>query len=342
MKNTENKIYPLLFNPIFRSTIWGGDKILAYRGAGSEKLTYELQGEKIGESWELSGVTGFESVVANGPFKNMPLSRLIAEYKEKLVGGKNYKRFGTKFPLLVKYIDAANDLSIQLHPGEELARSRHNSSGKDEMWYVLQADEGASLMAGFHGEITENEYHKALKENNLASILEKYRIKPHDVFYLPSGCIHSIGAGSFVLEIQQASEDITYRLYDFDRTDKNGKKRELHIDLAEKAIDYSIKGGCKVEREGRDSSLIECEWFTVDSLNILEGTFNYDYSKYDSFVVMICVRGASVIKPGGEERCEPYEDISILQGDVILLPSSLGSVIIEPASEGVDFITVRV
>lgn len=217
-------MYPLKFEPILKQTLWGGDKIIAFK-----HLNETLSG--VGESWEVSAVENNESVVANGPDKGLTLSEMVGKYRQELVGEANYSRFGTKFPLLIKFIDAKLDLSIQVHPGDELARKRHNSFGKNEMWYVVSADKGAKLISGFSEQITPKEYKERVYDGTFAEVLQTCDVKAGDVFYVPAGRVHGIGAGAFVAEIQQTS-DITYRIYDYNRKDKEGKLRELHTTQA--------------------------------------------------------------------------------------------------------------
>ena len=223
-------MYPLKFEPILKQTLWGGNKIIPFK-----HLTENLP--NVGESWEVSSVEGSESVVANGACKGMTLPEVVRTYKEELVGEANYARFGDKFPLLIKFIDAQRDLSIQVHPDDELARKRHNSFGKNEMWYVISAEPGAKLISGFSQEITPKEYKERVADGTFADVLQACEVKPGDVFYVPAGRVHGIGAGVFVAEIQQTS-DITYRIFDYNRKDKDGKLRELHINQAVDAINF--------------------------------------------------------------------------------------------------------
>lgn len=226
-------MYPLKFRPILKSLVWGGEKIAPFKHI-------ETTQHNIGESWELSGVRGNESVVANGEYAGRTISELVAQFKDRLIGKRNYARTGNEFPLLIKFIDAKQDLSIQVHPNDELAARRHNGSkGKTEMWYVVGADEGAHLMSGLSKQITPEEYAARVEGHTITDVLRDYAVSPGDVFFLPAGRIHSIGAGSFIAEIQQTS-DITYRIYDFGRLGLDGKPRELHTALAKDAIDYTV------------------------------------------------------------------------------------------------------
>jgi mannose-6-phosphate isomerase len=226
------KLYPLQFEPIFKERIWGGTKLKTY-------LNKPIQSDNTGESWEISTVENDVSIVSNGNFKGKSLNDLIDEFPEQILGTKVYEQFGKQFPLLFKFIDAREDLSIQLHPNDELAKKRHNSFGKTEMWYVMQAEANARLIVGFKEKSSANEYIENLNNKTLLSILDSKKVKEGDVFFLETGTIHAIGAGILIAEIQQTS-DITYRVYDFDRVDAQGNQRELHLDLALDAINYDV------------------------------------------------------------------------------------------------------
>jgi len=288
-------MYPLKFNPILKSTIWGGEKIIPYKEIESQQAL-------VGESWELSGVSSNESVVANGEFAGMTLPQLIG-----LLGKANYERFGLEFPLLVKFIDARQDLSIQVHPDDVLAGKRHNSKGKTEMWYVVSADEGAHLRSGFSRKVTADEYVASVENDTITDLLSDYSVKPGDVFFLPAGRIHSIGAGSFIAEIQQTS-DITYRIYDFNRRDANGNTRQLHTELAKDAISYDVLPDYRTryeERENHEVRLVSCPYFTT-SLYVLTESYTIDLSALDSFVVLIAMEGraSTVLLPAVTGRVD--------------------------------------
>ena len=219
------------FEPLLKQTIWGGNKIVAFKHIQSDM-------ENVGESWEVSGVPGDESVVANGECKGKTLNEVLAEMKQKLVGEENYKRFGDRFPLLIKFIDARQDLSIQVHPDDETAHRQGKAMGKTEMWYVMDSDEDASLKVGLKKKITPEEYARMVEDDTICDALGNYKVKSGDCFFIPAGRIHAICSGSFIAEIQQTS-DVTYRIYDYKRKDKNGNYRELHTKEAAEAIDYT-------------------------------------------------------------------------------------------------------
>lgn len=307
------------FEPILKSTIWGGEKIVPYKQIVSDRTT-------VGESWELSGVKGNESIVAEGPDAGMTLPELIARDGAQLLGKANHARFGGEFPLLIKFIDARQDLSIQVHPNDELAWERHRSKGKTEMWYVVSADADAHLRSGFAKQVTPAEYEASVGDNTITDLLADYPIAAGDVFFLPAGRVHSIGAGSFIAEIQQTS-DITYRIYDFNRRDADGNTRELHTELAKGAIDYTVLPDYRTRYdavENGETKLVCCPYFTT-SLYDLTASKTLDFSALDSFVVVICVEGHGTIT---DDR---GRTLPLHQGETVLLPATTESLHIEPA-----------
>ena len=305
-------MYPLKFEPILKQTLWGGDKIIPFKHL-NETLP------NVGESWEVSAVEGSESVVANGADKGYTLPEMVRKYKEELVGEANYARFGNKFPLLIKFIDAKLDLSIQVHPGDELAKKRHNSFGKNEMWYVIAADKGAKLISGFAEEITPKEYKDRVHNGTFAEVLQTCAIEPGDVFYVPAGRVHGIGAGAFVAEIQQTS-DITYRIFDYNRKDKDGKSRELHTSQAMDAINFSdVQDDFRTEYERIQNEPVEMvasPYFTTSVYDMTE-EITCDYSELDSFVIFICVEGSCRLTDDNQN------EITLRAGETVLLPAAV-------------------
>lgn len=301
-------IYPLVFEPILKERIWGGTKL---------KTVFDkpIQSETTGESWELSTVPGDISRIAVGEYKGKLLSELISQYPEEILGGAVHKKFGTEFPLLFKFIDAKDDLSIQVHPNDELAKKRHNSFGKTEMWYVMQADENAKIVVGFKENSSREKYLKNLADKTLLSILEEIPVKKGDVFFLETGTIHAIGAGIVIAEIQQTS-DITYRVYDWDRVDAEGKSRELHIDLALDAINYNKTDTKRsyTEEKNKSNLVVTCPYFTTDYLP-LDGETEIK-KQHESFTVYMCMEGDFMIKYN--ETVWNYK-----KGDTILLPATM-------------------
>ncbi|MEM7370685.1 MAG: type I phosphomannose isomerase catalytic subunit [Bacteroidota bacterium] len=313
-------LYPLNFQPIFKEKIWGGEKIRTILKKEFSPL------DNCGETWELSGVQGNISVVKNGPLKGKPLTDLIHVYQEDLLGDHVWEKFGTDFPLLVKFIDANQDLSIQVHPNEELAQKRHHSHGKTEMWYIFQADEDASLIAGFNQQLDRESYQKYFEEGRLLDILNRESVSAGDVFFLPAGRVHTIGKGLLLAEIQQTS-DITYRIYDFDRKDADGNRRELHVEQALDAIDYDYYEEYKTPYEPKINEsveLVKSPYFSTFRLEARK-TIVRDYSHLKSFVILVCVGGEA---QGWIEGAGKPFDMKL--GDVYLIPAALPGFRLKP------------
>jgi mannose-6-phosphate isomerase len=307
------KMYPLQFEPILKERIWGGEKLKTI-------LNKPITSKITGESWELSTVEGDVSVVANGDLKGKSLMELIDESPNEILGTEVYKRFGKQFPLLFKYLDAREDLSIQVHPNDKLAKERHNSFGKTEMWYVTQADADARIIVGFKENSSKEEYLKHLNDKTLVSILDTVKAKPGDVFFLETGTVHAIGAGLVVAEIQQTS-DITYRLYDFERKDAQGNTRELHVDLALDAINYNkVDTQKKYETKTNTSNVVvDCPYFTTNFLP-LENKLEVSKSG-ESFTVYMCIEGSFEIEYDGFKQ-------TYIKGDTILVPAEINAFIL--------------
>lgn len=301
-------MYPLQFEPILKERIWGGEKLKTL-------LDKPVASKITGESWELSTVEGDVSIISNGDLKGKSLTDLINESPNEILGTEVYKRFGNQFPLLFKYLDAREDLSIQVHPNDKLAKERHNSFGKTEMWYVVQADADSRIIVGFKEDSNKEEYLENLEKKTLVSILDDVKAKSGDVFFLETGTVHAIGAGLVVAEIQQTS-DITYRLYDFDRVDAAGNKRELHVDLALDAINYkkvdTYKEYSKVENES--NAVVECPYFTTNFIP-LNGVAQV-IKEGKSFTTYMCIEGDFEIKI--QNQVYHYK-----KGDTVLIPAVL-------------------
>ncbi|OEJ98946.1 mannose-6-phosphate isomerase [Flavivirga aquatica] len=304
-----NTLYPIKFKPILKDKIWGGRKL-------NNLLNKESDLPNIGESWEISDVEGDTSIVSNGSLKGQSLKYLLENLKDDLIGYKNYKIFGDKFPLLIKFIDAKKDLSIQLHPNDKLAAKRHNSFGKTEMWYVMQADQNSNLIVGFNQEVTTDLYLKHLEEKTLTEILNFDKVNAGDTYFIGVGRVHAIGAGVMLAEIQQTS-DVTYRVYDWDRVDDAGNERELHNDLAIDAIDFNMPDDFKVNYskvKNQSNDMISCPYFTTSYLEITENIKKEN--SQDSFLIYICVDGeAEIIANGISEYLKT--------GETILLPAGI-------------------
>jgi len=314
-----NELYPLKFIPILKERIWGGQKL-------NELLGKELSGvANVGESWEISCVDESVSVVANGNYRGNSLKQLLESHGEQILGSRIFRQFGTEFPLLIKFLDAREDLSIQVHPDDKLARERHGSNGKTEMWYVLQADEGSGLVCGFKNGITKSMYLSALENNSVETLLARHPVKEGDIFFIPAGMVHAIGAGIVIAEIQQTS-DVTYRIYDFNRLDSNGKGRELHTELALDAIDFKSKGNHKedyIPTPNQPVAVVKSSYFQT---NVVEASvaITRDYGVLQSFVIIVCVGGRGKIKYGNAD------ELHLQSGETVLIPACLNMVTITP------------
>lgn len=302
-------LYPLRFKPRLKERIWGGESLAAKCGKRSAK------GKRYGESWEISGVAGDLSVVSSGMFKGNDLQEMVEIYMGDLVGEKVYDKFGIEFPLLVKHIDTAALLSIQVHPDDRLAAERHNSYGKTEVWYVTECEQGASLYLGLKSGVTRAQYLDAVVAGTLPELLQKYEVHAGDAFFIPAGTIHAIGKGIKVVEIQQTS-DITYRIFDWNRVDDNGRPRQLHTALAIDAIDFDSDAQYVITRPPQKNTPVKivcCPYFTTNLLEV-EGEVERDFSSLDSFVIYVCVEGSVALScEGAEER--------LSKDDVLLVPA---------------------
>jgi mannose-6-phosphate isomerase len=313
-----DQLYPIKFKPILKERIWGGNKLVNMLGKSGKC-------DKCGESWELSAVQGDVSVVSNGFLKNNSLEEIIEIYMGDIVGDKVYEQYGIEFPLLIKFIDACDNLSIQVHPDDELAMKRHNSFGKTEMWYVMDVEPGAQLISGFNQPVTRDKYLESVNNNTLEHLLNKVSVKPGDTFFIPAGRVHAIGSGILLAEIQQTS-DVTYRIFDYNRKDAQGKTRELHTDLAVDAIDYGFVEKVKSEYNmvpDKSVNLASCPYFTTNRIS-LSKAMEFDYYNLDSFVIYICCQGKFEIV------CDNSEKTEVKKGETVLLPASLGSVRLIP------------
>lgn len=310
-----------IFNPILKTTIWGGSRIIPFKQLNPAD---HENPDSIGESWEISGVEGSESVVADGPESCQTLTQLIETYGETLLGHRNYIKYGSRFPLLVKFIDACRDLSVQVHPDDDLARERGHANGKNEMWYVLHADKGARLANGFAEPVDPSEYDHLVSSGEIEQKLRYNAISEGEVYYIPAGRVHAIGAGSFILEIQQTS-DVTYRLYDYRRKDANGRERELHTDLAFDAIRFDDTEGKAEEYTNLADlpvNMVSSPYFTANLLNITRPLLR-DYSEWDTFVCIVAIEGKAEIRCGDRHTILPA-------GHTILIPASAQGIHIIP------------
>lgn len=301
--------YPLRFTPLYKERLWGGEKLRTVLGK-------DCKGDRIGESWEVSGVPGDVSVVAEGPYAGRDLQDLVDTFGAQLLGQGVLDRFGREFPILIKYIDARQDLSIQLHPDDGLARQRHNSFGKTEMWYVMDADPGAELIVGFNRDVTREEYQQALDAGKLTDLLHYQAVEPGDGYFINAGKIHAIGAGILLAEIQQSS-DVTYRVYDFDRRDAEGNLRELHTEQALDAMDYQQKDDFRLEyspKANQPQTLAATPYFTTEFLK-LDQPLHRDLASRDAFTIFLCVSGEAEIATADGAA-------SLRRGQTLLIPAA--------------------
>ncbi|MBO6216265.1 MAG: class I mannose-6-phosphate isomerase [Prevotella sp.] len=301
------------FQPLLKSTLWGGERIIPFKHLNDNM-------ENVGESWEISGVKDNETIVSEGQYKGKKLNDLVAELKEKLVGKECYKRYGDEFPLLIKFIDARQDLSIQVHPTDEIAKKQGRERGKTEMWYLMDSAPEAKLYSGLKKKITPEEYKKMVEDDTICDALAQYAVKEGDVFFLPAGRIHAIGAGCFLAEIQQTS-DVTWRIYDFKRKDKNGNYRELHTQQASEAIDYAVYDNYRTEYtpvQNQRQEVVKCQYFTTSIFDLTsDGGEKYlDYTNHDGFVILIGVKGEGTLTNANGEST------SLNTGETILIPAT--------------------
>ena len=310
-------LYPLLFETSLFPIVWGGNRLRQMKG-----MTPSC--EPVGESWEVSAVPGKESVVLNGELAGKNLRELCQQYGADLLGGAVQKKFGNEFPMLIKFIDAESDLSIQVHPDDSVAMQRHGSMGKTEMWYVVDAKPGTYLYAGFSKSITSEEYRRRVEDGTICEVLAKHPIRMGDAFFIPAGRVHAICGGALIAEVQQSS-DITYRIYDYGRMGMDGKPRELHTELAKDVIDYAVHKEYSVNytKDMNQSNLVcECEYFTVNNLKLNEAK-QRNLKHLDSFLIYICLAG----------ECKIGESVVLKYGQSCLIPASCADVTITPIGE---------
>lgn len=316
------QLYPLLFEPNLHSVVWGGNQLRPYKGL-------EPSDELIGESWEVSAVPSSTSIIANGEWKGKDLITAIIEQPEAILGKAVNEKYQGKLPLLVKFIDAKKDLSIQVHPNDEMAMREHSKMGKSEMWYVIKADEEAHLYAGFKQEITKKEYQLRIKDGTITEVLADHQVKAGDVFYLPAGRVHAICGGIMLAEVQQSS-DVTYRIFDYNRPGMDGKPRELHTELAAQALDYHVEDNYRTEyidNKNKATQIIDTPYFDVRVMEISK-PFHRDLRKYDSFVISMCIEGDCKIKVRSIGN-----EITLKEGHSTLIPAAIADYDVIPLNE---------
>lgn len=317
----QTKLYPLTFEPLLKEIIWGGQDIRPFKGLAPSE-------QKIGESWEISHVDDNYSVVANGSLRGENLDTLFKTYGARLVGKSVLSRFPERFPLLIKFIDAQDNLSIQVHPDDTLGMARHNSFGKTEMWYVVKASPEAKLYSGFSKQSSPEDYVQRIADGTIMDVMQEYKVEAGNVFFLPAGRVHAIGAGCFVAEIQQTS-NITYRIYDYDRRDAKGNTRELHTDLAKDAIDYTLHDNYRTDYtavKNEATHLVTCQYFKTNLLD-LDEPLSRDWSDLDSFVIYIVMEGELELSD------DQGNSLSLHQGQSVLVPAELQSVRLTPKGQ---------
>jgi mannose-6-phosphate isomerase len=320
------KAYPIKFEPILKEKIWGGSKLKSL-------LNKNTQSDQVGESWEISGVDGSVSKVKNGRYQGMSITQLGTAFKEEFLGTENYHNFGNQFPLLIKFLDASTNLSVQVHPGDEMAKREHNSFGKTEMWYIMDHDKDAEIIVGLNNETTSTEALATVNKDNVYDIFNAQKVAKGDTYFIPAGEVHAIGAGVLAAEIQQTS-DITYRVYDWDRCDANGNGRELHIDKAIRATNTS-PNSIKNSSNGltnQSTAVVKCDYFTTNKLNVSE-SYKKDYSSLDSFVILMCTEGTATVTTNNITEV-------VTKGTTILLPATTDQTYF--FSEGAQFLEVYI
>jgi len=314
-------LYPLKFETVLKEKVWGGNALVTHYNKKPEGAL------NIGESWELSAVADNQSVISNGFLAGNNIEEIIEVYMGDITGDSIYEKFGNEFPLLIKFIEAREDLSIQVHPDNDLARKRHNAYGKTEMWYILESEKGSKIYTGFNEGVTKEMYLEAINDGTIANLLNSEDVKSGDIFFTPAGRIHAIGAGTVLVEIQQTS-DITYRIFDWNRKSSGKEKRELHTDLALEAIDFTATGKSRIRKDpelNKSVNLVNCEFFSTNIIRF-NTTINREYYLYDSFVVYICIEGEFLIR--WDESSE-----KVIKGETVLLPAMIKEIKLEPLGE---------
>lgn len=327
-------LYPLLFENNFHQTVWGGKRIKPLKGI-------EADDEPVGESWEVSAVPGAESIVANGPLKGLTLAQITSHFGEQLIGHTAFRMYEGRFPLLVKFIDAEQDLSIQVHPDDEMATRLHGKLGKTEMWYIIDAAPGAKLYAGFKSRISPYEYQKRIEDGSICDVLQEHYVHPGDVFFIPAGRVHAICGGVMVAEVQQSS-DVTYRIFDYNRMGLDGKPRELHTTLAAEALNYEVLSDYTTHytpRRDHRVLLTECPWFTAKLLQ-LTAPYKRKLLRCDTFIIYMCLDGTCTISLRDKDAA--VQNVTIEKGNSVLIPASMAHYDLVPRTKETKLLEVFV
>lgn len=316
----DSALYPLKFEPILKDKIWGGSRLKTILNKNISDAN------QCGESWEVSGLVGDESMIVNGFLAENNLNELLEIYMTELVGEKNYEQYGLGFPLLIKFIDAQDNLSVQVHPDDELAQRKYGQSGKTEMWHVIAAEPGSGLYVGFSQTVTKDQFQDALEQGTVAGLLQFHPVQPGDTFMIPAGTVHAIGKGVLLAEIQQPS-DITFRVFDWNRVDNEGNPRELHVQEALEAIHFDDQvGNFKIQYEpqlNKTVKLVRSQYFNTSLLEF-DQPLSKSFVEIDSFVIYICLNGQILLAYGDHrERLET--------GEVVLIPADIEEVQLLPA-----------
>jgi len=316
-----SELYPLKFETVLKEKVWGGNALVS---RFNKKSTGSQQ---VGESWELSAVADNQSVISNGFLAGNNIEELIEVYMGDITGDAIFEKFGNEFPLLIKFIEAQQDLSIQVHPDDDLAKKRHKAYGKTEMWYVLECKKGSKIYTGFKEGVTKKIYEEALMNGKIEEIMNVESVEAGDAFFTPAGRVHAIGAGIVLVEIQQTS-DITYRIFDWNRKGSGKEKRELHTELALDAIDFNQTGENKIRIKpelNKSENLVNCEYFNTNIITFNK-SIDKDYYSFDSFVVYICIEGEFLI-------CWDGNSEKVTKGETVLLPAMIKEVTLKPMNE---------
>ena len=320
IESQRTKLYPMLFEPNLQTKVWGGEKLTAWKQLPEQ--------QHIGESWEVSAVEKAPSIIANGTWAGYALTEVIDKMPQAILGKEVAKKYQNQLPLLVKFIDSNDDLSVQVHPNDDMAKRLHNSMGKTEMWYVLSADPGACIYAGFQKALSPEEYTRRVADGTIMDTLAKHEIHAGDVFYIPSGRIHAIGKGVRLVEVQQSS-DLTYRIYDYGRMDLDGQPRELHTEYAAQALDYKVYREYRsdyVDKIDTANACIDTEYFTVRVVSIKE-PIRRNMIKYDSFIIQTCTKGQCKIRIRST-----HDEITLQEGYSSLIPAAIADYDIIPVN----------